>query len=478
MNAKRILNNYRNRGNVKMPRSVYRKGGASMRKRKPKYQTQGTVEQILTDSIPSSVMDSVIGQGLMNVDVDTANRLAQVAEQAKDIETVMQGLAFFRDVSRDEISQVLEQSGLTKEDVRNYVYDQDFYKDAGKLTQYGIRKAMKLKGLRNGGRHLAKAQQQFNMDDLNRQIASSGGLLSGVRFGEGSSIGQAIVDAVNKGYSPAQILSSFMNPGGKYTMTDVNQALRSIDSPFVKQGMQFGEDSVFGQSILKMANQGMFDEYLKRRGGAKKKAKYQTQGTVQQMPAAGMMGSKYLERLKNDYEVDKLVDLYRRLGLPVLPETVVTAKKKGGGVRKKAKLPKNRFRASNPGNGLTPAQRAMLMQGLSGTVGDTTILPEVVITPTETSRTFSPVSSQYTPAEQQFLAEEAELVNRMRSNPNFGLGSVAKKIGTTQQLRPVGTTQQLGSSKGLSGAQERVQQMKHGGSMCRGLPGGPNEFPM
>ena len=145
--------------------------------------------------------------------------------------------------------------------------------------------------------------------------------MSGVKFGEGSSIGQAIVEAVNKGYSPAQILSSFMNPGGEqYTMADVNQALRSIDSPFVKQGMQFGEDSVFGQSILKMANQGMFDEYLKRRGGAKKKAKYQTQGTVQQMPAAGMMGSKYLERLKNDNDVDRLVSLYRRLGLPVLPE--------------------------------------------------------------------------------------------------------------------------------------------------------------
>jgi len=32
---------------------------------------------------------------------------------------------------------------------------------------------------------------------------------------------------------------------------------------------------------------------------------------------------------------------------------------------------------------------------------------------------------------------------------------------------------------GMGGtAQERVQQMKHGGSMCRGLPGGPNEFPM
>lgn len=29
---------------------------------------------------------------------------------------------------------------------------------------------------------------------------------------------------------------------------------------------------------------------------------------------------------------------------------------------------------------------------------------------------------------------------------------------------------------GLRGAQGRVAQMKHGGSMCRGLPGGPNEF--
>ena len=85
MNAKRILNNYKNRGNVKMPRSVYKKGGASMRKRKPKpkYQTQGTVEQILTDSIPSSVMDSVIGQGLMNVDVDTAKQTCSSCRTSK-----------------------------------------------------------------------------------------------------------------------------------------------------------------------------------------------------------------------------------------------------------------------------------------------------------------------------------------------------------------------------------------------------------
>lgn len=114
-------------------------------------------EEILTDSLPSSIMDSVIGQGLINVDVNTANRIADVYDQAKDITNLSEGLSFFKGVSKKEIQDVMQQSGLTKEDIRNYVYDQPFYEDANKVTQFGIRSAMKLKGLKTGG-DLAKAQ--------------------------------------------------------------------------------------------------------------------------------------------------------------------------------------------------------------------------------------------------------------------------------------------------------------------------------
>lgn len=41
-----------------------------------------------------------------------------------------------------------------------------------------------------------------------------------------------------------------------------------------------------------------------------------------------------------------------------------------------------------------------------------------------------------------------------------------------------GERQQISKLGGKDTAQGRVEQMKHGGSMCRGLPGGPNEFPM
>ena len=114
-------------------------------------------EEILTDSLPSSIMDSVIGQGLINVDVNTANRIADVYDQAKDITNLSEGLSFFKGVSKKEIQDVMQQSGLTKEDIRNYVYDQPFYEDANRVTQFGIRSAMKLKGLKSGG-DLAKAQ--------------------------------------------------------------------------------------------------------------------------------------------------------------------------------------------------------------------------------------------------------------------------------------------------------------------------------
>jgi hypothetical protein len=41
-----------------------------------------------------------------------------------------------------------------------------------------------------------------------------------------------------------------------------------------------------------------------------------------------------------------------------------------------------------------------------------------------------------------------------------------------------GERQQISKLGDRDTAKGRVQQMKHGGSMCRGLPGGPNEFPM
>ena len=124
---------------------------------KAQFNVNSESEEILIDSLPSSIMDSVIGQGLINVDVNTANRIADVYDQAKDITNLSEGLSFFKGVSKKEIQDVMQQSGLTKEDIRNYVYDQPFYEDANRMTQLGIRSAMKLKGLKTGG-DLAKAQ--------------------------------------------------------------------------------------------------------------------------------------------------------------------------------------------------------------------------------------------------------------------------------------------------------------------------------
>ncbi len=121
-------------------------------------------EEILIDSLPTSIMDSIIGQGLINVDVNTANRIADVYDEAKDITNLSEGLSFFKGVSKKEIQDVMQQSGLTKEDIRNYLYDQPFYDDANKMTQFGIRSAMKLKGLKSGG-SLPKAQFRTALEE-------------------------------------------------------------------------------------------------------------------------------------------------------------------------------------------------------------------------------------------------------------------------------------------------------------------------
>ena len=63
----------------------------------------------------------------------------------------MDGIDLFRDVSKKDFKRYMKESGITKQEVRDYVYNQDWYKDAPWYMKKGIKSAMKLKGLKRGG---------------------------------------------------------------------------------------------------------------------------------------------------------------------------------------------------------------------------------------------------------------------------------------------------------------------------------------
>ena len=57
----------------------------------------------------------------------------------------------FGKVSRKDTQRYLEESGMSKKEFRNYIYEKDFYKDAGYLQQLAMKGLLNLKGLKKGG---------------------------------------------------------------------------------------------------------------------------------------------------------------------------------------------------------------------------------------------------------------------------------------------------------------------------------------
>jgi len=147
--------------------------------------------------------------------------------------------------------------------------------------------------------------------------------------------------------------------------------------------------------IQQMLQQGISPD-MKRRGGAKRKAKYQNLGGVSQIPAAGMMGPS-------------------AMGTPAPLRSFVSDAQKS--INKAAALKRLAAQGIVPTSQQTINNNAVESLARLYKESGMNVLPETVITP--------------------------------------------KKRGG-----------------GFSTAKKRVSQMKYGGSMCRGLPGGPNEFPM
>ena len=110
--------------------------------------------------IPASSLSNVLGANMManpmmkkllNLSPSSEKELIDIYNSARNIRNISEGLEFFNNVGKDDIKRYLDESGIDKEEVRKYVKNQPFYDEANWVTQQGIKLAMKMKGLKQGG---------------------------------------------------------------------------------------------------------------------------------------------------------------------------------------------------------------------------------------------------------------------------------------------------------------------------------------
>ncbi len=110
--------------------------------------------------IPASSLSNVLGANMManpmmkkllNLSSSSEKELIDIYNSARNIRNISEGLEFFNNVGKDDIKRYLDESGIDKEEVREYVKNQPFYDEANWVTQQGIKLAMKMKGLKQGG---------------------------------------------------------------------------------------------------------------------------------------------------------------------------------------------------------------------------------------------------------------------------------------------------------------------------------------
>ena len=110
---------------------------------------------ILLNALPNFIFKDPLGKKLLNFDEDTAEDFVDVYNRAMDIgksdDVVSEGISFFQDFSKKDLQNFMSEAGITKQQVRNYVYDQDWYDEMPWYKKGLVKTAMSVKGLKKGG---------------------------------------------------------------------------------------------------------------------------------------------------------------------------------------------------------------------------------------------------------------------------------------------------------------------------------------
>ncbi len=447
MNPKQILNNYRA---GKMPRSVYRKGGSKGRK------------------LPMAQF--MVGDQAMNQGAGMGQGQTMLEQQTgpSQIEIANNVLAY-----------------------ANQLVEQGNYKD----TRKGRQKAFDDAQIAHG---LVTPKQKSNFLDyfnavtgLLGPIATTYSTIANTKQGQQSSGSNTTGGMFGRKYGgPSRKLAKNQFRAG--------DAIRQAQ-PTTKDLIDKGGDmtpEMRNAFIKRMAmNEQLLRRAIQEQAAQQALMNQQASGLgdveigIQPEPASfyqDMMNAAMQQGMSSNTDPDLIIRQMLQQGMSS------DVKRKGGAKKKrKAKYQNLGEKRSN----LSPTEISMLMQGLSGTIGGTTILPETVITG-DAPRTFSPVSSKLLPMEQKLLQEAQTyqprqpqmirgqlqtLQNMQNMSSGFGGKSNLSESGIPRAFGKGGdikyrTKGSVKSGMGVPSATQRSNQMKYGGSMCRGLPGGPNEF--
>ena len=116
-----------------------------------KAQTGIPVSSSLSNVLGGNMMAHPMMKKLLNLTPSSEEELIDIYNSARNISNISEGLEFFNNVKKDDIKRYLDESGIDKKEVREYVENQPFYDEANWVTKQGIKLAMKMKGLKQGG---------------------------------------------------------------------------------------------------------------------------------------------------------------------------------------------------------------------------------------------------------------------------------------------------------------------------------------
>jgi len=115
----------------------------------------------LSNILGTSMMTNPMMKKLLNLSPSSQKKLIDIYNRSKNISNISEGLEFFNNVSKNDIKKYLGESGINKNEVIEYVENQPFYNNADWLTKQGIKLAMKMKGLKQGGEVVELSQDMI-----------------------------------------------------------------------------------------------------------------------------------------------------------------------------------------------------------------------------------------------------------------------------------------------------------------------------
>ena len=115
----------------------------------------------LSNVLGTSMMANPMMKKLLNLSPSSEKEFIDIYNSAKNISNISEGLEFFNNVKKDDIKRYLDESGIGKKEVREYVKNQPFYDEANWATKQGIKLAMKMKGLKQGGEVVELSQDMI-----------------------------------------------------------------------------------------------------------------------------------------------------------------------------------------------------------------------------------------------------------------------------------------------------------------------------